>query len=151
MNVNRLRALSTRLHAYAGPFDLSSWTTCACGIAARMPEFNILGFSLENVEWCSGINLNLVEPTYQDYRGWEAVMAFFDLDDQTAIALFYLDKYSYGRNTSAATVANRIDRYIDQYKAKRVNSLREAMLGGLKIPATEEVSEVWEVYATYEV
>lgn len=116
MNTERLSALSARLRTYQGPFDVYTWESCACAVASRMPEFNMLGF----------VN-SFGYPCYQAPDGpkhfnFSAAMAFFDLSGEEVRHVFSLRGYIPipRESITPAMVADQIDAMIRRTKALAV-------------------------------
>lgn len=113
MNIERLSALSARLRQYHGPFNLYYWEHCACGIAATMPEFNLVGFCLAPDDtW------NSAHPVFQGKKCWDAVTEFFDISTLLSERMFDRAAYNYNYSVTPEMVANRIDLMVADYSAK---------------------------------
>jgi hypothetical protein len=98
-------------------FDLGTWrygcenekalllhqcgaVACAVGWACTMPRFKEAGL---HTNWTGS-------PVYGGYLGWNAVQAFFGLEQREAYALFSTDNY--GEGASPLDVAQRIQLFL---------------------------------------
>lgn len=88
-------------------FDLREWkcgtAACACGTAGLHPWFRDQGFTLR-----SG---TFGEPMFKTYRDFEAVEAFFEIDDDDSTHLFLDASYPEGRR-GPKSVAKRIRSFV---------------------------------------
>lgn len=86
---------------------------CACGWAARIPEFAALGFRLHDREIVDGVFD--AWPAFGDKEGWDAVEAFFDLIWEEAHYLFASHMYPCNARDTKDVVA-RIRKFYEEGK-----------------------------------
>jgi hypothetical protein len=106
---DRLTLLASFLESDCVPeahFHLENWecgtTACACGWAARIPQFKESGFKLSS----------LGNPLFEEFSRWDAVMRFFELTRSQAEYLFLARCYIGGYQTTKWEVAERIRDFV---------------------------------------
>lgn len=120
MNIARLKQLiRVLLNAPIERFDMIEWkcgtTACAAGWAAQDPDFNIEGFVL-----AEKTRTEPARPAYimehETLYEWEAIMAFFGLDEIQAGHLFldlaYVDEHGKEFFARPQDVVDRIEKLI---------------------------------------
>lgn len=83
-------------------------TGCAVGLACLLPELKAEGLSATYAA-----HLGAMMPTFNGYRGFDAVQDFFGIDSLTATNLFHWNNYSETKGADAEKmVAQRIRAFV---------------------------------------
>jgi len=132
MNKERLLRLAKKLQAIKPSrkrrFDLSQWyvencetAACAIGEAGMIKAFNAEGFKLVVAKEAEGVKF--LTPDFEGFRGWGAVMRFFDLEASDAGNLFdtigYIDTSGYFDPPSSKDVAKRIREFVSKNEVQQ--------------------------------
>ena len=106
MRTDRLLTLADFLETVPPEqFSMNVWScntaACACGWAARIPEFQKAGFRMARSVWWTLV------PAFLNYIDWEAVDAFFELDGDDSYRLFSATRYADGVKPGVVAAAIR--------------------------------------------
>lgn len=78
--------------------DMLNWDTCLVSYLVKVPYFQKMGLEFD------------IEPVYENYYGYEALMKFFDLDENQIKYLFYIEAHS------LSNLKIHIDHLLNQWK-----------------------------------